>query len=291
MPDLTSPKHISELLQRHRFSIRKKYGQNFLVDRNILEKVVGTAAIAPSDSILEIGPGAGTMTALLAQRAKNVIAVEIDQALIPILGETLAEFDNVTIENEDILKVDLAALAMRCGDGRPIKVVANLPYYITTPVIMALLESRIPLESITIMVQKEVAERIRSASGRKDYGALTVAVNYYTRVEYIATVSPSCFFPRPAVDSAILHLDRYQTPPVEVADEAHFFKLIRAAFAQRRKVLANALVNAACLDLTREDVFEALAAMGKSLTVRGEELGLEEFTVLSNLLVATATKR
>ena len=285
MPDLITPSKTIELLKKHRFSIQKKYGQNFLIDRNVLEKIIAAALINPSDCVLEIGPGIGTMTQYLAERAGSVIAVEIDRGLIPILKEALAGYQNVIIKNQDILKTDLRHLLEEHNDGKPIKVVANLPYYITTPIIMALFEQHIPLESITIMVQKEVAERMRTGPGSKEYGALSLAVQYYARPEIITMVPPACFFPKPAVSSAVIRLKKHPVPTVNVADEAFLFQIIRAAFNQRRKTLANSLANAAGLELSREDVTKALRVMKLSESIRGEALTLSEFADLANALL------
>ncbi|MDE7358496.1 MAG: 16S rRNA (adenine(1518)-N(6)/adenine(1519)-N(6))-dimethyltransferase RsmA, partial [Lachnospiraceae bacterium] len=253
MADLGNFTNTSEILRKYQFRMQKKYGQNFLIDANILAKIVEAARITEEDCVLEIGPGIGTMTQYLAEAAGQVIAVEIDRGLIPILEETLSPYDNVTVLCEDILKVDLAALAEKSG-GRPIKVVANLPYYITTPIIMALFESRMPLASITVMVQSEVAERMQTGPGSKEYGALSLAVQYYAKPETVAKVPASCFLPRPNVDSTVVRLTRYEKPPVEAADEAFLFAVIRASFNQRRKTLVNGLANAGGLSVTREQV-------------------------------------
>ncbi len=283
MADLGSFTNTSEILKKYGFRMQKKYGQNFLIDANILCKIVEAAQITEEDCVLEIGPGIGTMTQYLAEAAGKVVAVEIDRALIPILEETLSAYRNVTILCEDILKVDLPALARENGD-RPIKVVANLPYYITTPIIMALFESRMPLASITVMVQSEVAERMQTGPGTKDYGALSLAVQYYARPEIVAKVPASCFLPRPNVDSTVVRLTRYEKPPVDVSDEAFLFAVIRASFNQRRKTLANGLANAGGLGVSRGQVEEVLEKMGLSKTVRGETLTLKQFSELSNEL-------
>ena len=284
MADLGNFTNTSEILRKYQFRMQKKYGQNFLIDANILAKIVGAAQITEEDCVLEIGPGIGTMTQYLAEAAGQVIAVEIDRGLIPILEETLSPYNNVTVLCEDILKVDLAALAEKSG-GRPIKVVANLPYYITTPIIMALFESRMPLASITVMVQSEVAERMQTGPGSKDYGALSLAVQYYAKPETVAKVSASCFLPRPNVDSTVVRLTRYEEPPVEAADEVFLFAVIRASFNQRRKTLVNGLVNAGGLSVTRGQVETVLGEMGLSPAVRGETLTLERFAELSNRLL------
>lgn len=284
MPTLGNPTGTIEILKKYNFNFQKRFGQNFLIDSNILEKIVSAAEITKEDCVLEIGPGIGTMTQYLAESAREVIAVEIDKALIPILADTLSPYDNVTVINEDILKVDIAALAEEKNQGKPIKVVANLPYYITTPIIMGLFESHVPLKSITIMVQKEVADRMQVGPGTKDYGALSLAVQYYAKPEVVAYVSPECFIPKPNVGSAVIRLDRYEKTPVEVVDEKFLFKVIRAAFNQRRKTLANGLGNASDLNITRAQATEALEALGFSPSVRGETLTLEEFAALSNFL-------
>ncbi len=282
MADLGVPQNTIAVLQKYNFAFQKKFGQNFLIDPRVLEKIVEAARITPEDCVLEIGPGIGTMTQYLAESAREVVAVEIDRALIPILQDTLAAYDNVTVLNEDIMKVDVLQIVRERNQGRPIKVVANLPYYITTPIVMSLLESHVPLQSITIMVQKEVADRMQIGPGTKDYGALSLAVQYYAEPEVVARVPANCFMPRPNVDSAVIRLTRYQEPPVEVQDEKHLFSLIRASFNQRRKTLANGLANG--LGISREQVTTALEEMGLSATVRGETLTLEQFASLSNLL-------
>lgn len=284
MAELGIPRNTIEVLQRHRFTFQKKYGQNFLIDMNVLDRVMNAAGIAEEDFVLEIGPGIGTMTQCLAERAGKVVAVEIDRDLIPILHETLEPYPNVSIVNEDILKVDLEQLWQEMGEGRPMKVVANLPYYITTPIVMGLLEGRAPLVSITVMVQREVADRMQATPGTKDYGALSLAVQYHAKPEIVANVPPNCFIPRPGVGSAVIRLTRYGEPPVPVEDERKMFALIRASFNQRRKTLANSLGNAAGLGVSRERALEALEEMGLSPTVRGEALTLEQFAALSNLL-------
>lgn len=273
-----------EILNKYHFNFQKRYGQNFLVDSHILDNIVQAAEVTEDDCVLEIGPGIGTMTQYLAESAREVIAVEIDRFLIPILKETLADYNNVSIINEDILKVNLKALAEEKNGGRPIKVVANLPYYITTPIIMGLFESCVPLESITVMVQKEVAERMQAGPGTKDYGALSLSVQYYARPEVMMDVSPNCFIPRPNVGSAVVRLNKYKENPVQVADETYLFSLIRAAFGQRRKTLANSLGNAGSLEVTKEQIQDALKQMELSSTVRGEALTLSQFACLSDIL-------
>ncbi len=284
MPTLGNPKGTIEILKKYNFNFQKRFGQNFLIDSNILTKIVESAEVTKEDFVLEIGPGIGTMTQYLAESAREVVAVEIDKSLIPILGDTLSSYDNVTVINEDILKVDIERLVQEKNQGKPIKVVANLPYYITTPIIMGLFESHVPLKSITIMVQKEVADRMQVGPGTKDYGALSLAVQYYARPEVIAYVSPACFIPKPNVGSAVIRLDRYENPPVETEDEAFLFAVIKAAFNQRRKTLANGLANARELGITRQQAEEALLQMELSPSIRGEALTLREFADLSNIL-------
>lgn len=283
-PTLGNPQNTIEILQKYNFNFQKKFGQNFLIDEHVLDKIIRAAEITKDDYVLEIGPGIGTMTQYLACAAREVTAVEIDRALIPILEDTLKEYDNVSIINEDILKVDIAALAKEKNGGRPIKVVANLPYYITTPIIMGLFESHVPLESITVMVQKEVADRMQVGPGTKDYGALSLAVQYYAEPYIVANVPPNCFMPRPAVGSAVIRLTRHQKPPVEVMDEKLMFRLIRASFNQRRKTLANGLKNSGELNLSKEVITAAIEKFGKGSSVRGEALDLEEFARLTNII-------
>ena len=283
-PTLGNPQNTIEILQKYNFNFQKKFGQNFLIDEHVLDKIIRAAEITKDDYVLEIGPGIGTMTQYLACAAREVTAVEIDRALIPILEDTLKEYDNVSIINEDILKVDIAALAKDKNGGRPIKVVANLPYYITTPIIMGLFESHVPLESITVMVQKEVADRMQVGPGTKDYGALSLAVQYYAEPYIVANVPPNCFMPRPAVGSAVIRLTRHQKPPVEVMDEKLMFRLIRASFNQRRKTLANGLKNSGELNLSKEVITAAIEKLGKGSSVRGEALDLEEFARLTNII-------
>lgn len=283
-PTLGNPQNTIEILQKYNFNFQKKFGQNFLIDEHVLDKIIRAAEITKDDYVLEIGPGIGTMTQYLACAAREVTAVEIDRALIPILEDTLKEYDNVSIINEDILKVDIAALAKEKNGGRPIKVVANLPYYITTPIIMGLFESHVPLESITVMVQKEVADRMQVGPGTKDYGALSLAVQYYAEPYIVANVPPNCFMPRPAVGSAVIRLTRHQKPPVEVVDEKLMFRLIRASFNQRRKTLANGLKNSGELNLSKEVITAAIEKLGKGSSVRGEALDLEEFARLTNII-------
>ena len=285
MADLGIPQNTIHVLQKHNFHIQKKYGQNFLIDPNVLKRIVEAAQVSIEDCVLEIGPGLGTMTRYLAERAERVVAVEIDKNLIPILEETLAGYNNVTLINADILKVDINRIVEEENQGRPVKVVANLPYYITTPIIMGLFESHVPIQSVTVMVQKEVADRMQVGPGTKDYGALSLAVQYYATPEIVANVPPNCFIPRPNVGSAVIRLTRHREPPVQVEDEAGLFALIRAAFNQRRKTLVNALSNASELGVTKEHVSEAIERLGLSPTVRGEALTLEQFARLTALLV------
>lgn len=284
MANLGIPQNTIAVLQKYNFNFQKKFGQNFLIDTSVLDRIISAAEITKEDCVLEIGPGIGTMTQYLAESAREVVAVEIDKALIPILQDTLSEYDNVTVINEDILKVDINRIVQERNEGRPIKVVANLPYYITTPIIMGLFESHVPLKSITIMVQKEVADRMQVGPGTKDYGALSLAVQYYAKPQIVANVPPNCFMPRPNVGSAVIRLTRYEQPPVQVQDEKKMFALIRASFNQRRKTLVNGLTNAPELKLTKEAVAEALEKMNLSPTIRGEALTLEQFAKLSELV-------
>lgn len=284
MDKLGIPQNTIAVLQKYGFRFQKKYGQNFLIDTKVLDRIIAAAEITKEDCVLEIGPGIGTMTQYLAEAAGEVVAVEIDKALIPILEDTLSAYDNITILNEDILKVDINGIVREKNGGKPVKVVANLPYYITTPIIMGLFEQHVPLKSITVMVQKEVADRMQVGPGTKDYGALSLAVQYYARPELVANVPPNCFIPRPNVGSAVIRLTRYEEPPVQVEDEGKMFALIRASFNQRRKTLVNGLCNAPGLGLDREQVAEVLTHLGLSPTVRGEALTLEQFAQLSNLL-------
>lgn len=284
MANLGNPKNTIEIIQKYEFMFQKKFGQNFLIDTHVLEKIISSAGVTKEDCVLEIGPGIGTMTQYLAENARRVVAVEIDKNLIPILGETLAEYDNVTIINEDILKVDIKAIADQYNDGRPIKVVANLPYYITTPIIMGLFESGVPIENITVMVQKEVADRMQEGPGSKDYGALSLAVQYYAEPEIVAIVPPNCFIPRPNVGSAVIRLTRHKEMPVQVKNAEHMFRIIRASFNQRRKTLQNGLNNAPEIPYSKEQILAAIEKMGLPATVRGEALSLAQFAELSDLL-------
>lgn len=284
MATLGNPQETIAVLQKYGFNFQKKFGQNFLIDTHVLDKIIAAAEIGPDDFVLEIGPGIGTMTQYLAESAREVVAVEIDKNLIPILEDTLSAYDNVTVINDDILKVDIQKLAEGKNGGKPIKVVANLPYYITTPIIMGLFESEVPLSSITVMVQKEVADRMQTGPGSKDYGALSLAVQYYAEPYIVANVPPNCFMPRPAVGSAVIRLTRYEKKPVEVKDPAFMFKLIRASFNQRRKTLQNGLHNSSELQLPKEKVVQALEEMGLPAAVRGEKLDLAQFARLADLL-------
>lgn len=284
MATLGNPQNTIEVIQKYGFRFQKKYGQNFLIDTHVLEKIVQAAGVTKDDMVLEIGPGIGTMTQYLAESAREVVAVEIDNSLIPILEDTLSDYDNVVIINDDILKVDIEKLANEHNNGKPIKVVANLPYYITTPIIMGLFESHVPLDNITIMVQKEVADRMQVGPGTKDYGALSLAVQYYAKPEIITNVPPNCFIPRPNVGSAVIRLSRYSEPPVTVRDEKKMFAIIRASFNQRRKTLVNGLTNASELHLSKESILEALQKMCLSETIRGEALTLSQFAELTDLL-------
>ena len=284
MANLGNPKNTIEIIQKYEFMFQKKFGQNFLIDTHVLEKIINAAGVTKDDCVLEIGPGIGTMTQYLAENARQVVAVEIDRNLIPILKETLADYDNVTVINEDILSVDIKALAEEYNGGKPIKVVANLPYYITTPIIMGLFESGVPIDNITVMVQKEVADRMKEGPGSKDYGALSLAVQYYAEPEIVANVPPNCFIPRPNVGSAVIRLTRHKEMPVEVKDPALMFKIIRASFNQRRKTLQNGLGNAPELPYTKEQIAAAIAEMGLTPTIRGEALSLAQFAQLSDIL-------
>ena len=284
MAYLGSPSATKEVINKYSFAFQKKFGQNFLIDSNILENIVEAAEITKEDFVLEIGPGIGTMTQYLCEAARQVVAVEIDKMLIPILQDTLSEYDNVEVINQDVLKVDIKSLAEEKNAGKPIKVVANLPYYITTPIIMGLFESGVPIESITIMVQKEVADRMQTGPGSKDYGALSLAVQYYAQAKVMLNVSASCFMPRPNVDSAVIKLTRHKEPVVAVKDEQLMFRVIRASFNQRRKTLVNGLKNSSELDFSKEEILSAIHAIGKEESIRGEKLTLKEFAELSNCL-------
>lgn len=284
MANLGNPQNTIAILQKYQFNFQKKFGQNFLIDTHVLDKIISAAKITKDDMVLEVGPGIGTMTQYLCEHAREVIAVEIDKNLIPILADTLSEYNNITIIHNDILKVDIEKIVQERNSGKPIKVVANLPYYITTPIIMGLFESHVPIENITVMVQKEVADRMQVGPGTKDYGALSLAVQYYAEPYIVANVPPNCFMPRPKVGSAVIRLTRHSEPPVKVADEKLMFQLIRASFNQRRKTLVNGLNNSPELSFSKEVITKALESMGLPLTVRGETLTLEEFARLSEEL-------
>lgn len=285
MAVLGNPKNTIQVIQKYNFDFQKRFGQNFLIDEHVIEKIMRAADLTEEDCILEIGPGIGTMTQYLAETAREVIAVEIDKNLIPILEDTLSGYSNIIIRNEDILKVDINALVNQYNQGKPIKVVANLPYYITTPIIMGLFEKHVPLESMIVMVQKEVAERMQVGPGTKDYGALSLAVQYYAEPEIVANVPPNCFIPRPNVGSAVIKLTRHRQPPVKTKDEAALFRMIRASFNQRRKTLINSLRNASDLSYEKEEIEMALRQMELPLTIRGEALNLEQFARLTDILV------
>ena len=282
MAYLGTPSATKEIINKYSFAFQKKFGQNFLIDSNVLESIIRGAEITKDDFVLEIGPGIGTMTQYLCEAARQVVAVEIDKMLIPILEDTLSEYDNVEVINQDVLKVDIKSLAEEKNNGKPIKVVANLPYYITTPIIMGLFESGVPIDSITIMVQKEVADRMQTGPGSKDYGALSLAVQYYATAKVILNVSATCFMPRPNVDSAVIKLTRHKEPTVNVADEKLMFKIIRASFNQRRKTLVNGLKNSPELSFSKEQIVKAVEKIGEPETIRGEALTLEEFAELAN---------
>ncbi|RDU23871.1 16S rRNA (adenine(1518)-N(6)/adenine(1519)-N(6))-dimethyltransferase RsmA [Anaerosacchariphilus polymeriproducens] len=284
MATLGNPKNTAEILKKYNFSFQKKFGQNFLIDNHILESIIKGSGVTKDDFVLEIGPGIGTMTQYLCESAREVVAVEIDKSLIPILDETLQMYDNATVINEDILKLDINKLAAERNQNKPIKVIANLPYYITTPIIMGLFESHVPIDSITIMVQKEVADRMQVGPGTKDYGALSLAVQYYAEPKIILNVSPNCFMPKPKVGSAVIRLTRHKNPTVKVENEKLMFRIIRASFNQRRKTLINGLRNSNELSYTKEQIQKAIEDMGLSLTIRGEALTLEQFAQLSNQL-------
>ena len=284
MATLGNPKNTIEVLQKYGFNFQKKFGQNFLINTGILEEIIEAAEITKDDFVLEIGPGIGTMTQYLCENAREVVAVEIDKNLIPILADTLSAYDNVEVINDDILKVDIKTLAEEKNAGKPIKVVANLPYYITTPIIMGLFESHVPIDSITIMVQKEVADRMQEGPGSKEYGALSLAVQYYAHPEIVVNVPPSCFMPQPKVGSAVIRLTRHEQPPVDVENEKLMFQLIRASFNQRRKTLANGLNNFPGLNVSKEVIQQCIEELGVPVTVRGEALSLEQFAKLSNII-------
>lgn len=279
---LGNPQKTIEIIQKYEFAFQKKFGQNFLIDTHVLEKIIAAAGVTEDDCVLEIGPGIGTMTQYLAEHARSVVAVEIDKNLIPILQETLKEYENITVINDDILKVDINKLTEEYNGGRPIKVVANLPYYITTPIIMGLFEGGVPIDNITVMVQKEVAERMQVGPGSKDYGALSLAVQYYADAYIVANVPPNCFIPRPGVGSAVIRLTRHKEPPVEVDDPKLMFKLIRASFNQRRKTLQNGLNNSPELPFAKDEIADAIESLGVTPQIRGEALTLKQFADVSN---------
>ena len=290
MATLGNPKNTIEIIQKYQFAFQKKFGQNFLIDTHVLDKIISAAGITGDDCVLEIGPGIGTMTQYLAEHAEKVVAVEIDTNLLPILDETLKGYSNVTVINSDILKLDMNQLVDEYNDGRPIKVVANLPYYITTPIIMGLFESNVPIDNITVMVQKEVADRMQVGPGSKDYGALSLAVQYYAKPYIVANVPPNCFIPRPNVGSAVIRLTRYKEPPVQVDEPGVMFRLIRASFNQRRKTLQNGLNNSPEVPYTKEQIASAIESLGVPASVRGEALTLEQFASLANYFTRTAGK-
>lgn len=290
MATLGNPKNTIEIIQKYQFAFQKKFGQNFLIDTRVLDKIISAAGITEDDCVLEIGPGIGTMTQYLAEHAGKVVAVEIDTNLLPILDETLKGYPNVTVINSDILKLDMNKLVDEYNDGRPIKVAANLPYYITTPIIMGLFESNVPIDNITVMVQKEVADRMQVGPGSKDYGALSLAVQYYAKPYIVANVPPNCFIPRPNVGSAVIRLTRYQEPPVQVDEPGIMFRLIRASFNQRRKTLQNGLNNSLEVPYTKEQIAAAIESLGVPASVRGEALTLEQFASLANYFTRTAGK-
>lgn len=290
MATLGNPKNTIEIIQKYQFAFQKKFGQNFLIDTHVLDKIISAAGITGDDCVLEIGPGIGTMTQYLAEHAGKVVAVEIDTNLLPILDETLKGYSNVTVINSDILKLDMNKLVDEYNDGRPVKVAANLPYYITTPIIMGLFESNVPIDNITVMVQKEVADRMQVGPGSKDYGALSLAVQYYAKPYIVANVPPNCFIPRPNVGSAVIRLTRYQEPPVQVDEPGIMFRLIRASFNQRRKTLQNGLNNSPEVPYTKEQIASAIESLGVPASVRGEALTLEQFASLANYFTRTAGK-
>ena len=285
MANLGIPSNTIEVLNKYGFNFKKNFGQNFLIDTHVLEKIIRSANVTKDDMVIEIGPGIGTMTQYLCENAREVVAVEIDKTLIPILEDTLSAYDNITVINEDILKVDIKKLVEERNGGKPIKVVANLPYYITTPIIMGLLENEVPVESITVMVQKEVADRMQTGPGSKEYGALSLAVQYYAEPYIAANVPPNCFIPRPNVGSAVIRLTAHKTPVVDVVDKKLMFRIIRASFNQRRKTLQNGLNNSSELNIPKDIIVQAIEAIGKPATVRGEALTLEEFAQLTNEIV------
>ncbi|MBO6196969.1 MULTISPECIES: 16S rRNA (adenine(1518)-N(6)/adenine(1519)-N(6))-dimethyltransferase RsmA [unclassified Butyrivibrio] len=284
MAYLGNSARTKEVLARYNMSAKKKFGQNFLIDGGVLEGIVEAAGVTDKDCVLEIGPGIGTLTQYLAEAAGRVVAVEIDKTLLPVLADTLSEYDNVTVINEDVLKVDIDRIIEEYNEGRPIKVVANLPYYITTPIIMKLFESGALIESITVMVQKEVADRMAAGPGNKDYGSLSLAVGFYAEANTVIDVPPSSFIPQPNVGSAVVKLTKYPEPKVNVKDAKYLFEIIRTSFNQRRKTLSNSLSNNASLGVSRDKVSAALVKMGIDERARGETLTLEQFAELSDIL-------
>lgn len=285
MAFLGIPRNTIEIIKKYDIKFQKRFGQNFLIDTHVLEKIINASGVTKNDFVLEIGPGIGTMTQYLCESAREVMAVEIDGNLLPVLSDTLSAYDNVTIVNEDILKLDINRIVKEKG-GSPIKVVANLPYYITTPIIMGLFESHVPLESVTVMVQKEVAQRMQAVPGTKDYGALSLAVKYYANAAIVANVPANCFIPRPSVGSAVIKLTCHHTPPVKADDEKFMFGVIRASFNQRRKTLQNGLSNDSKLGISKKEALDAIKQMGLAENTRGEVLGLLEFAKLSNILLS-----
>ena len=284
MEKLSNPQKTIEIIKKYEFAFQKKFGQNFLIDSHVLDKIIAASGITKEDCVVEIGPGIGTLTQYLAEAAREVISVEIDKMLIPILQETLAEYDNVTVINQDILKVNLEQVVHEHNGGKPVKIVANLPYYITTPIIMSLFENHVPVSSITVMVQKEVAERMQAGPGTKDYGALSLAVQYFSEPYIAANVPPNCFMPRPKIGSAVIRLTCHEKPPVTVKNETMMFKIIRASFNQRRKTLVNGLNNSPEVPYSKEVILDALRQMGLSESIRGEALTLEQFAKLTDVL-------
>ena len=284
MPWISNPKNTVDIIKKYNFTLSKKYGQNFLIDSNILDMIVAAADIKEDDTVLEIGPGLGSLTQRLASKAKKVVAIEIDKLLIPILNETLSEYNNIVVLNEDILKTDIGEIIDKYVEAGSIKVVANLPYYITTPIVMKLLEGHYPVESITVMVQKEVAERMQAVAGSKDYGALSIAVAYYCAVYMVGVISPNCFMPKPKVESAVIKLVLGEKC-LKAVDEKMLFKIIRASFNQRRKTLQNGLLNSPELNLNKESIVQVFKEMGLERNIRGETLELRDFIELADKLL------
>lgn len=284
MATLSNAGNTANIIQKYDFTFQKRYGQNFLIDEHVLNKIVGAAEVTKDDYVIEIGPGIGTLTQCLCEEAGKVTAIEVDKDLIPILKETLAEYDNVEVIHADVMKIDLKKLIEENADGKNVKFVANLPYYITTPIIMELLEKKLPISSITVMVQKEVAQRMQCQPGSKDYGALSLAVQYYADAYIVANVPPNCFMPRPKVGSAVIRLSVHDKPPVDVKDERLMFALIRASFNQRRKTMVNSVANFDGLSISKEEMQRALTSVGLPESVRGEALNLSQFALLANEL-------